>query len=117
MIDTFNKLREEAPQVEQAVHIINACKQRLRPIILTSLTTIFGLLPLAMGVSLDIISRDIVIGSRVVDWWSNLAVSIVWGLGFSTFMTLILTPAVLSLPYALKNEYKKFFKTEANGIQ
>ena len=49
--------------------------------------------------------------------WSNLAVSIVWGLGFSTFMTLILTPAVLSLPYALKNEYKKFFKTEANGIQ
>ena len=70
-----------------------------------------------MGISVDIISRDIVIGSRVVDWWSNLAVSIVWGLGFSTFMTLILTPAVLSLPYALKNEYKKFFKTEANGIQ
>ncbi len=117
LIDTFNKLREEAPQVEQAVHIINACKQRLRPIILTSLTTIFGLLPLAMGVSLDIISRDIVIGSRVVDWWSNLAVSIVWGLGFSTFMTLILTPAVLSLPYALRNEYKKFFKIEANDLQ
>ena len=117
LIDTFNKLKEEAPQVEQAVHIINACKQRLRPIILTSLTTIFGLLPLAMGVSLDIISRDIVIGSRVVDWWSNLAVSIVWGLGFSTFMTLILTPAVLSLPYALRNEYKKFFKIEANDLQ
>ena len=117
LIDTFNKLREEAPQIEQAVHIINACKQRLRPIILTSLTTIFGLLPLAMGVSLDIISRDIVIGSRVVDWWSNLAVSIVWGLGFSTFMTLILTPAVLSLPYALRNEYKKFFKIEANDLQ
>ena len=117
LIDTFNKLREESPQIDQSIHIINACKQRLRPIILTSLTTIFGLLPLAMGISVDIISRDIVIGSRVVDWWSNLAVSIVWGLGFSTFMTLILTPAVLSLPYALKNEYKKFFKTEANGIQ
>jgi multidrug efflux pump len=117
LIDTFNKMRDESPQVDQSIHIINACKQRLRPIILTSLTTIFGLLPLAMGTSVDIISRDIVIGSRVVDWWSNLAVSIVWGLGFSTFMTLILTPAVLSLPYALKNEYKKFFKTEANGIQ
>ena len=117
LIDTFNKLRDESPQIDQSIHIINACKQRLRPIILTSLTTIFGLLPLAMGTSVDIISRDIVIGSRVVDWWSNLAVSIVWGLGFSTFMTLILTPAVLSLPYALKNEYKKFFKTEANGIQ
>ena len=117
LIDTFNKLKEESPQIEQSIHIINACKQRLRPIILTSLTTIFGLLPLAMGISVDIISRDIVIGSRVVDWWSNLAVSIVWGLGFSTFMTLILTPAVLSLPYALRNEYKKYFKTSINDLQ
>ena len=71
---------------------------------MTSLTTIFGLLPLAMGISLDIISRDILVGSRIVDWWSNLAVSIVFGLGFSTFVTLILTPAILSLPYAIKNE-------------
>ena len=117
LIDTFNKLREESPQIEQSLHIINACKQRLRPIILTSLTTIFGLMPLAMGVSIDIISGDVVMGSRVVDWWSNLAVSIVWGLGFSTFMTLILTPAVLSLPYALRNEYKKLFKSTANDIQ
>ena len=117
LIDTFNKLREESPQIEYSIHIINACKQRLRPIILTSLTTIFGLLPLAMGISIDIISRDIVIGSRVVDWWSNLAVSIVWGLGFSTFMTLILTPAILSLPYALRNEYNKYFKTVVNDIQ
>ena len=76
-----------------------------------SLTTIFGLLPLAMGVSLDIIARDIALGSPIVDWWSNLAVSIVFGLAFSTFITLILTPAVLSLPYALRNDFKKFFKT------
>ena len=117
LIDTFNRLKEEAPHLEASKHIIEACKQRLRPIILTSLTTIFGLLPLAMGISLDIISRDIVIVSRVVDWWSNLAVSIVYGLGFSTFITLILTPAVLSLPYALKNEYKKYFQTQSNNIQ
>ena len=107
LIDTFNKLKDESPQIEKSIHIINACKQRLRPIILTSLTTIFGLMPLAMGISVDVISRDIVVGSRVVDWWSNLAVSIVWGLGFSTFITLILTPAVLALPYALKERYKK----------
>ena len=111
LIDTFNKLREESPHVENSIHIINACKQRLRPILLTSLTTIFGLLPLAMGVSLDIIARDIALGSPIVDWWSNLAVSIVFGLAFSTFITLILTPAVLSLPYALRNDFKKFFKT------
>ena len=116
-LDTFNKLKEEAPHLKKSLHIINACKQRLRPIVLTSLTTIFGLLPLAMGISLDLISRDIVVGSRFVDWWSNLAVSIVFGLGFSTFITLILTPAVLALPYAIRNEYKKYFQTESNQIQ
>jgi len=68
-------------------------------------------LPLAMGVSLDIISRDIAIGSTIVDWWSNLAVSIVFGLAFSTFITLILTPAILALPYALRKDFKKFLKT------
>ena len=117
LIDTFNRLKDDSPQIEQSLHVINACKQRLRPIILTSLTTIFGLMPLAMGISLDIISRDIVVGSRIVDWWSNLAVSIVFGLGFSTFITLILTPALLTLPYALRNEYKKYFKTQTNDIQ
>tara|TARA_B100000073_G_scaffold274289_1_gene234240 strand:- start:904 stop:4008 length:3105 start_codon:yes stop_codon:yes gene_type:complete len=111
LIDTFNRLKKDSPQIEQSLHIIDACKQRLRPIILTSLTTIFGLMPLAMGISLDIISRDIVVGSRIVDWWSNLAVSIVFGLGFSTFITLILTPALLTLPYVFKNEYKKRFQT------
>tara|TARA_B100000768_G_scaffold128914_1_gene119544 strand:+ start:297 stop:3404 length:3108 start_codon:yes stop_codon:yes gene_type:complete len=110
LIDTFNKLKEESPHLEKSLHIVNACKQRLRPILLTSLTTIFGLMPLAMGISLDIISRDILFGSRIVDWWSNLAVSIVFGLGFSTFITLILTPAILALPYALKNDLKKIFK-------
>ena len=117
LIDTFNKLKEESPQIEKSLHIIEACKQRLRPIILTSLTTIFGLMPLAMGISLDIISRDIIVGSRIVDWWSNLAVSIVFGLGFSTFITLILTPAILALPYALRNEYKKYFQTQTYNIQ
>ena len=111
LIDTFNKLKEESPHFEKSIHVINACKQRLRPILLTSLTTIFGLLPLAMGISLDIVSRDILVGSRIVDWWSNLAVSIVFGLGFSTFITLILTPAVLALPYALRKDFDKFYKT------
>jgi multidrug efflux pump len=53
----------------------------------------------------------VAIGSPIVDWWSNLAVSIVFGLAFSTFITLILTPAILSLPYALRKDFKKFLKT------
>ena len=110
LIDTFNKMKEESPNLKKSNLIVSACKQRLRPILLTSLTTIFGLLPLAMGVSVDLIGREILIGSRIVDWWSNLAVSIVFGLGFSTFITLILTPAVLALPYGIRNDLKKYIK-------
>ena len=110
LIDTFNALKNESPHIEKSIHIINACKQRLRPILLTSSTTIYGLLPLALGMSIDILNRDIFFGSPIVDWWSNLAVSIVFGLGFSTFITLILTPAVLALPYALRNDLKKLIK-------
>ena len=55
-------------------------------------------------------TREILIGSRIVDWWSNLAISIVFGLGFSTFVTLILTPAVLALPYGIRNDFKKYVK-------
>ena len=110
LIDTFNKMKEESPHLKKSNLIVSACKQRLRPILLTSLTTIFGLLPLAMGVSIDLIGREILIGSRIVDWWSNLAISIVFGLGFSTFITLILTPAVLALPYGIRNDLKKYLK-------
>ena len=111
LIDTFNALKNESPHIEKSIHIINACKQRLRPILLTSSTTIYGLLPLALGMSIGILNRDIFFGSPIVDWWSNLAVSIVFGLGFSTFITLILTPAVLALPYALRNDFKKLIKS------
>ena len=110
LIDTFNKLKDESPHLKKSNLIVEACKQRLRPILLTSLTTIFGLLPLAMGVSVDLVGREILIGSRIVDWWSNLAISIVFGLGFSTFVTLILTPAVLALPYGIRNDFKKYVK-------
>ncbi len=109
LIDTFNKLKEESPHLEKSIHIINACKQRLRPILLTSLTTIFGLLPLAMGLSLDLIGRELTVGSRVVDWWQNLALSIVFGLGFSTFLTLIFTPAALAFPYKIREKFYERF--------
>ena len=107
LIDTFNRLKFESPETDRLEVIRATCQQRLRPIILTSASTIFGLLPLAMGLSLDLLGRDISIGTRVVDWWQNLALSIVFGLGFSTLLTLIFTPAALALPYVLREKFNQ----------
>ena len=107
LIDTFNRLRDENQNLARYDVVVMACKQRLRPILLTTLTTIFGLLPLAAGVSLDIVARSIELGSRVVDWWQLLAQSIVFGLGFSTILTLIFTPAALMVPESIKNYFSK----------
>ena len=109
LIDTFNRLKFESPEKDRFELVRETCQQRLRPILLTSATTIFGLLPLAMGLSLDLLGRDLSIGTRVVDWWQNLALSIVFGLGFSTFLTLIFTPAALALPYKMQEKYKERF--------
>jgi len=79
----------------------------LRPILLTTATTIFGLLPLTLGISIDLLGREIIIGSRVVGWWQNLASSIVFGLAFSTILTLIFTPAALTLPSKIKSLIEK----------
>lgn len=109
LIDTFNRLKFESPETDRLELIRTTCQQRLRPILLTSATTIFGLLPLAMGLSFDLIGREIAIGTRVVDWWQNLALSIVFGLGFSTLLTLIFTPAALAFPYKLRDKYGQKF--------
>ena len=116
LIDTFNRLTGEFPNLAKEDVIIKTCKQRLRPILLTTATTIFGLLPLAIGLSIDVLGREIIVGSRVVGWWQNLASSIVFGLAFSTVLTLIFTPAALILPSRIKAwlEHRfKFLKSSA----
>ena len=109
LIDTFNRLKQEFPNLAREDVIIKTCKQRLRPILLTTATTIFGLLPLALGLSIDVLGREIMVGSRVVGWWQNLASSIVFGLAFSTILTLIFTPAALIFPSRIKTWLGKKF--------
>lgn len=98
LIDTYNYLRRNDPRLSEAEAVYNAAKSRFRPVMLTSVTTIVGLLPLANGLSIDLIDRSYTIGGMVASWWQPLASAIVNGLVVSTVLTLLLTPAMLLLP-------------------
>jgi multidrug efflux pump len=95
LIDTYNIIRAAgAAPVEAA---LLTCAQRLRPVILTTVTTILGLLPMALGLNFDLIGRHIAIGGPSTQWWTQLATAIVGGLAFATLLTLVMTPCMLVL--------------------
>ena len=105
LVDTYNVLKRENPGVSSKNLIVRTAAQRIRPIILTTATTVVGLMPLAMGLGVDLIARDIGVGGRVVEWWSPLSFAVVWGLTFASLMTLSLTPCWLMLPTKIKELY------------
>lgn len=110
LIDTFNNLRAEHPESDYLDLLVRTGAQRLRPVILTSTTTILGLLPLASNVSIDLINRTIIFGSSLSAFWVPLSQAIVSGLTVATLLTLVTTPAMLAMPYQLKSFMAKRFK-------
>ena len=98
LIDTYNYLRRNNSALTAAEAVFKAAKSRFRPVMLTTVTTIVGLLPLANGYSVDIINRSWEAGGMVSSWWQPLASAIVNGLLLATVLTLLLTPAMLLLP-------------------
>ncbi len=93
LIDTYDRLRREGVAAYDA--IIQTCRERARPVVLTAVTAILGVLAIAFGVNLDFVTRDIAIGAPSTQWWVQLSTSIVFGLGFATLLTLLVTPATL----------------------
>lgn len=108
LIDTFNILRRENPDKDVVELAIEAGVQRLRPVLLTMITTIVGLLPLATHNSIDFINRTWVVGGEVSSYWVPLAQAIVFGLSFATILTLLVTPALLVLPLRIGGSVQKF---------
>ncbi|PCI04444.1 MAG: transporter [Hyphomicrobiales bacterium] len=103
LIDTFNRLRSEGVDVKEA--ILKTAGQRLRPIMLTTVTTIMGLVPMALAINVNFIDRVISIGSITAIWWIQLSTAIISGLGFSTILTLVMIPVMLSLPSNLVSAF------------
>jgi multidrug efflux pump len=101
LIDTYNVLRKEQG-LSAMDAVVSAGAQRLRPVCLTTVTTIMGMLPIAMNTSIDLVSRNVITGGVISTQWVPLASAIVHGLMFSTILTLIVTPVLLVLPGELK---------------
>ena len=95
LIDTFNKMRIDFPDKSTQDLIAETCIRRLRPVLLTTVTTIFGLIFLASGYSIDVINREIFEGTSTVKWYQVFGIAICSGLGFSTIITLLVTPSFL----------------------
>ena len=107
LIDTYNKLRADNPEQDYVQLIVRTGAQRLRPVMLTTITTVFGLLPLASNLSIDVINRTIVQGGQLSTLWVPLSQAIVSGLTFATLLTLVTTPAMLAIPHQLKALWKR----------
>jgi multidrug efflux pump len=95
LIDTYDRLRREGMAAYDA--ILETCRERARPVVLTAVAAILGVLPIAFGVNLDFLLREMAVGAPATQWWISLSTAIVFGLGFATVLTLIVTPAALML--------------------
>ena len=95
LIDTYNVLRYRRMDPIEAA--LRTGMLRLRPVLLTTITTVLGLMPMVLGVNIDIIGRNIAVGGPSTQWWTQLATAVSGGLAFATVLTLVLTPSLLVL--------------------
>lgn len=94
LIDAYNEYRRNGLGPTEAA--VRAGTERLRPVLLTAITTIVGLLPMVFGMTVDFLTRDLFFGAPSGQFWMQLATAIVGGLAVSTFITVLLTPALLA---------------------
>ena len=95
LIDTYDRLSQVVPNVKEA--ILQTGAQRLRPVFLTTITTVLGLVPMANTLSIDFFTREVSLGAPSTLWWQQLAMTIIFGLLFATILTLIITPCALMI--------------------
>jgi multidrug efflux pump len=100
LIDTFHRLRDAGMDPIEAV--IRSSAQRLRPVFLTTITAIGGLLPMMFAIEINFASREVTIGGPNGIMWVQLSTAIVFGLAFSKLITLGLVPSMLALPYRIR---------------
>jgi len=113
LIDTYNKVKDQCDSAHEA--IMRTCAQRMRPVMLTTVTTILGLMPMASAMNVDIFAREIYFGGASTQWWQQLAVGVAGGLAFATILTLLLTPAMLMLQANISQKMRERRKRAREG--
>jgi hypothetical protein len=73
--------------------VLQTCRERARPVVLTAVSAILGVLPIALGLGLELFHHEVTIGAPSTQWWMSMSSAIVWGLAFATLLTLVVTPA------------------------
>jgi multidrug efflux pump len=94
LIDTFQEYARYMPPIDA---ITRTAQDRIRPVLLTTITTMAGLAPMMFGLSLDFVNGGYAFDSPTALWWKQLATAVVFGLGIATVLTLVFTPAMLAL--------------------
>jgi multidrug efflux pump subunit AcrB len=105
LIDYFNQLRAKGLGVQEALEKTGLV--RFRPVTLTAITTILGLLPMAAGVSFNFTDLKWEVGGESSQWWGPMAVAVIFGLAVATALTLVVTPVFCSLAEGLKMRFAK----------
>lgn len=105
LIDTYNEFRKKGYPARNAA--FHAGLARFRPVVLTSVTTILGLVPMVFGLTIKFSERTVLVGAPSSQWWTDMSSTIAGGLTFATVLTLLATPALLVLGSRVDNIFTR----------
>jgi multidrug efflux pump subunit AcrB len=109
LIDFINKRRAELAPDQRQEAITQAGVIRLRPVLLTAITTVLGLAPMVFGVTIDFFKGSITVGGRSAEMWSSMAIAVAFGLIFTTFLTLVVVPVLYDLAARISGFFSGMF--------
>ncbi len=117
LIDTYQEKSLQMPKLQA---IVETAEARIRPVLLTTITTMAGLTPMMLGLSIDFGVGGYSVDAPTALWWKQLATAVVFGLGIATVLTLVLTPALLALRVwitAMCIKAYKHYKLGGTGVK